>query len=219
MKAFREQNHERSARPWDETVRGLRRFGIRGFRHLQFTSLLLTRSYWGLTLALNWWDVIDEHIFLGGALMFDDLERLRGQGVQAVVNLCAERRDNQSTLQAAGIDYLWLPVFDSFPPSIEQIVQGLAWIDEHMQAQRTVYIHCAAGVGRSATLLACWYVYAKGLSVPQVLRFLKTRRPQVTLTRRQIRRVQEFEYLLLQNMGKLSDDWGYDVAVRETDAH
>lgn len=219
MQSFPQHNHAHIARPWRETVRRLRRFSIRGLRHLQFTSLLLTRSYWGLILALNWWDIIDEHIFLGGTLMFDDLERLHGQGVQAVVNLCAERRDNQTKLHEAGIDYLWLPVFDSFPPSLEQIVQGLTWLDDQIQARRTVYIHCAVGVGRSATLLACWYIYAKGMTVPHVLRFLKTRRPQVTLTRRQLRRIREFEHLLLLNTGKLSGDWRYDVAWRGMDVH
>ena len=56
--------------------------------------LLVRRSFWGLVLALNWWDIIDEQMFLGGAMMFDDLARLQRQGVEAVVNLCAERPDN-----------------------------------------------------------------------------------------------------------------------------
>jgi protein-tyrosine phosphatase len=156
--------------------------------------------------ALNWWDIIDEHFLLGGALMFDDLERLQGQGVGAVVNLCAERPDNRHKLHEARIEYLWLPVIDVFPPSLDQIMRGMTWIDQQVQAGRTVYIHCAVGVGRSATLLACWYLYARGMSVPQVLRFLKTRRPQVTLTRRQVRRVKEFEVLLIQRAGKIFGD-------------
>jgi atypical dual specificity phosphatase len=179
----------------------------RGLPHLHYPSLLLTRSYWGLLLALNWWDIIDEHFLLGGALMFDDLERLYGQGVRAVVNLCAERQDNQHRLREARMEYLWLPVVDTLPPTLEQIQQGMAWIEQQIQAGHIVYVHCAAGVGRSATLLACWYIYARGMRVPQVLRFIKRRRPQMALTRWQIRRLQEFEAFLRQHTSDMDHSW------------
>ena len=189
------------------TTRRLRHMSTRGLPHLQYPSLLLTRSYWGLLFALNWWDIIDEHFFLGGALMFDDLERLQGQGVRAVVNLRAERQDNQRRLRETCMEYLWLPVVDALPPTLEQIQQGVVWIEQQLQAGRIVYVHCAAGVGRSATLLACWYMYARGMRVPQVLRFIKTRRPQMALTRWQIRRLQEFEALLRQRTSDMEHNW------------
>ncbi len=201
-----EQSKGLLVRPLRGTARGLRRVGVGGWRRLQFLSLLLTRSYWGVPLALNWWDVIDEQFLLGGALMFDDLERLKGEGVGAVVNLCAERPDNQPRLHEAHIEYLWLPVLYASPPSLEQIQQGVTWIARQLQAGRTIYIHCAIGVGRSATLLACWYLYATAMHVPQVIRFLKIRRPQVTLTRRQMRRLHEFEALVTQQPGKIPAD-------------
>jgi len=176
---------------------------LQGLRYVQFPLLLLRRSFWGLILALNWWDIIDEQMFLGGAVMFDDLARLRRQGVEAVVNLCAERSDNPCHLRAAQMDYLWLPVTDAQPPTVEQIVQGLAWIEQRVCAGQKVYIHCAAGMGRSVTLLACWYLYTGSMSVPQVLAFVKRRRPQTSLTRRQVRRIEEMAMLLTQTAGKL----------------
>jgi len=188
---------------WLTASQRLRQVWLQSIRHVQFPLLLIRRSFWGLVLALNWWDIIDEQVLLGGALMFDDLERLRRQGVEAVVNLCVERSDNPHRLAAARMDYLWLPVADTHAPTVEQIVQGLAWIAPRVYAERKVYIHCAAGMGRSVTLLACWYLYAHGMTVPQVLEFVKRRRPQAALTRRQVRRIEEMARLLAHTAGKL----------------
>jgi len=173
-------------------VQRMPRVGVRLFRHLQFVSLLLARSYRGLIPALNWWDVIDEHFSLGGALMFDDIERLQRQGIGAVMNLCAERQDDLYRLAEARMEYLWLPVIDTCAPTFEQIFHGMQWIERQLRAGRSMYIHCAAGIGRSATMLACWYIYSRGMSVHEALRFLKARHPQVALTRRQLRRLHEF---------------------------
>lgn len=172
-------------------VQRMPRVGVRLFRRLQFMSLLLARSYRGLIPALNWWDVIDEHFSLGGALMFDDLERLQRQGIGAVMNLCAERQDDLYRLAEARMEYLWLPVIDTCAPTFAQIFHGIQWIERQLHAGRVIYIHCAAGIGRSATMLACWYIYARGMSVHEALRFLKARHPQVALTRRQLRRLHD----------------------------
>ena len=181
----------------------LRPVGVQGLRYVQFPFLLLRRSFWALVLALNWWDIIDEQVLLGGALMFDDLERLRQLGVGAVVNLCAERPDNPHRLGRAQMDYLWLPVTDTHAPTVAQILQGLAWLEQRVQTGRKVYIHCAAGMGRSVTLLACWYLYTESMNVSQVLAFVKRRRPQTSLTRRQVQRIREIALLLTHTAGKL----------------
>jgi hypothetical protein len=41
------------------------------------------------------------------------------------------------------------------------------------------------------------------MSVPQVLEFVKRRRPQAALTRRQVRRIEEMATLLTQTAGRL----------------
>lgn len=40
-------------------------------------------------------------------------------------------------------------------PNTEQIQEGVDWAQEQLAAGNSVYIHCAHGHGRSATVLAC----------------------------------------------------------------
>jgi atypical dual specificity phosphatase len=124
--------------------------------------------------------------------------------VQAIVNLSAERPDNLPQLHAAQIDYLWLPVLDTRAPTVEQIHRGLAWIEQRVHARQTVYIHCAAGRGRSTTLLACWYISTHKMNVEQVVRFIKRRRPQTSFTPWQLRRLEEFAALLQNTAGQMA---------------
>ncbi|PON17803.1 hypothetical protein C2W62_11340 [Candidatus Entotheonella serta] len=186
------QSEQRVPEPLRRAVHHLPLPMKRGFRRAQDVSLLITRSYRGLLRALNWWDAIDEHFYLGGALMFDDIERLQSQGVEAVINLCAERQDDEQRLAEADMVYLWLPVFDMCAPSLEQIEHAMRWIQHQRQHNHIIYVHCAAGVGRSATLMACWYVYHHGFSTTEALQHIKSKHPQISLTRRQSHRLNAF---------------------------
>jgi len=56
-------------------------------------------------------------------------------------------------------------------------------------------------------LLASWYIYAHGVTVSQALQLLKTRHPQVSLTRRQIQRLHEYSHRLQLPHSGASFDW------------
>ncbi len=201
MVSSRVEPYEQLPYPLRMALRNVPTTWKHGFCRLQYASLLLTRSYRGLIRALNWWDAIDEHFYLGGTLMFDDIERLQRQGVQAVVNLCAERQDDERRLDKANMVYLWLPVLDMCAPTFEQIEQGLRWVQRQLQGGHIIYIHCAAGVGRSTTFLACWYIYDRGMSAAGAMQYIKSKHPQAALTRRQLHRLQAFAQSLQNRSG------------------
>lgn len=45
---------------------------------------------------------------------------------------------------------------DYMPPSLHSISQGLKVIEECKQREESVYVHCKAGKGRSATVTTCY---------------------------------------------------------------
>ena len=88
------------------------------------------------------------------ATLEKDLEFLRSQGVGAVVSLTETALDVVE-LNKYGFRYLHLPVEDFTPPSIEQIRAFIKFVEQAESEGVPVVTHCAAGRGRTGTMLAC----------------------------------------------------------------
>jgi hypothetical protein len=161
------------------------------YRLLLWPTLLLSR---GLTWACpgrRWRDRVDDHVVLGGAILPGDVDALRREGVGAVVNLCAEFRDPVERLAAAGIAHLDLPTLDRHPPSPEALARGVAFLREQAARGVTSYVHCASGAGRSATLVACYFV-SRGMPPAEAIRALREKRRAVAPRACQRRAVEAF---------------------------
>jgi protein-tyrosine phosphatase len=84
-------------------------------------------------------------------------------------------------------------VLDGTPPSAEQLSRAVRWIDEQ-RARGPVLVHCAAGHGRSATVVLAWLVSCGEFAdVETGLANLRRLRPGVALKPRQLARVREFK--------------------------
>jgi ADP-ribosylglycohydrolase len=98
------------------------------------------------------------------AATMDRLRRFLGAGVTAFVDLTepGELKSYQPLLPMQApdgrrIEYLREPIPDhGVPSSRAAMTQILATVDGALQAGHIVYIHCRAGLGRSATVAGCW---------------------------------------------------------------
>ena len=87
---------------------------------------------------------------------------------------------------------------DVRPLSSEQIQQGVDYIRGELEAGRSVYVHCKAGVGRSASVVLSYLMLEAVKNgtpyrdVKEAYRALKKLRPQVNLNKRQLRAVEEW---------------------------
>jgi atypical dual specificity phosphatase len=104
------------------------------------------------------------------------LPMLADQNIGGVISLTARPLD-AARLRQAGIDYLHLPVSDFTPPRPDQVEQMVAFVDDVAdRRQAGTVVHCAMGLGRTGTMLAC-YLVSQGYDPHEAVREVRRLRP------------------------------------------
>jgi len=143
-------------------------------------------------LNMSW---VNDHLAVGGRVRPADISALAQVGVTHVVDTRSEYCDDKDALAKENIDLLYLPTPDTYPLSVEQLMQGAAWSDEQIRKDGRVLIHCEHGVGRSV-LLTCAVLVYQGMHARDALELVKQKRWQASPNQRQVSRLREFEAAL-----------------------
>jgi atypical dual specificity phosphatase len=69
-----------------------------------------------------------------------------------------------------------MPIVDFTAPTLGQVEQAVATIDRFRAAGRPVAVHCAGGLGRTGTILAC-YLVSQGNTAAEAIATIRTLRP------------------------------------------
>lgn len=133
---------------------------------------------------------VTPQLWVGGELGPRDWSALQAQGVSVVVNLQHEQQDIFSPDEKIA-GYLWLPAPDGMAPTIEQLVQGVTFIQACVKNGQKVFVHCKAGQGRAPLLCAC-YLIGEGLLPLEAIKQVREARPRTLLTPDQSTQLREF---------------------------
>ncbi len=126
---------------------------------------------------LTW---ITRNLAVGHAPMsYDELDSIKAQGIDAIVNLCGEFSDLHELEEQAGFEVFWIPVPDETAPSMEKMENGLEWLDEAVYLGKKVLIHCRHGIGRTGTFITA-YLLRRGFSLKKAGKMLKSTRATPT---------------------------------------
>jgi len=106
---------------------------------------------------------VTEQLGVGHAPMsHPQLDAIRAEGVDAILNLCGEFCDLHEIEEGAGFEVHYLPLEDEEAPGLIELEKALEWLDEAIYLGKKVLIHCRHGIGRTGTVLNA-YLLRRGL--------------------------------------------------------
>lgn len=140
-------------------------------------------------------DWINKNIAVGTEVFEADIPILLSKGFGAVLDMRAEASHNPNKLKSLGIVYKRIPVIDMQVPTIDQMLEGVYFLDDCMANGLKVYVHCKYGRGRSAVMVIA-YLIKGGMTPIDAYQLVKERRPEADPTLMQIYGLKQFERVI-----------------------
>ncbi|HVB72293.1 MAG TPA: dual specificity protein phosphatase [Ktedonobacteraceae bacterium] len=140
-------------------------------------------------LNMSW---VTGKLAVGGRIRPEDIAAVARVGVTHVIDTRSEHSDDAQALAKEHIQLLYLPTRDTFPLTVEQMMEGSKWAQQVMEQGGRVLIHCEHGVGRSV-LLTCAVLVYEGMHAQDAQQLVQQKRWQAAPNHKQVARLREFE--------------------------
>jgi len=129
----------------------------------------------------------------------EELLWLRQQGIELLLSLTEERLRRDWT-EEAGLLVFHQPLEDMEPPSQESLDRCVSVLGKALARKMPVGIHCEAGLGRTGTVLAAYFV-SGGLTAANAIARVRRLRPGSVETEEQAEAVERFARRWRQRKG------------------
>lgn len=120
------------------------------------------------------WLINDKLAGSGMPTSVSEIDWILKQGVKSIVTM-TENSLPESWIK--NVKYLHVPTEDFSAPDMEQIDEAVEFIRVRIENNEPVMVHCAAGIGRTGTILACYLVKYQKISAKDAIQKVRKERP------------------------------------------
>lgn len=104
----------------------------------------------------------------------EELTWIQDQGIKSIVTM-TETALPQAWIK--NVNYLHIPTEDLSAPDMEKIDSVVDFIHQRLECNVPVMVHCAAGIGRTGTILACYLIKYQNHSAKNAIDKVRKKRP------------------------------------------
>lgn len=173
---------------------------LRKFLRFRAWRAIILGPYLLATWSVHWvacrlsreapFDEVAPGVFVGRKLHGRDRAAVEHTGFGSVLDLAAEF-DDPAWLKDSR-DYHSEPLPDTCSPTPVRLAYCCRWI-ECVLPYGAVFVHCASGHGRSATVAAAWVLWSKQAdTVDHAIESIRSRRPGIHINGSQRRALEDF---------------------------